>query len=79
MSETHAPFWIYGAGRLALRFAPSSLPRHITVDGRRTVVAAKRDWHLVTVDVPRLVETTGGNRRVGLRLKDVTWSATQAR
>jgi hypothetical protein len=79
MSETHAPFWIYGAGRLALRFAPSSLPRHITVDGRRTVVAAKRDWHLVTVDVPRLVETTGGSRRVGLRLTDVTWSATQAR
>jgi hypothetical protein len=79
MSETHAPFWIYGAGRLTLRFAPSSLPRHVTVDGRRGVVAAKRDWHLVTVDVPRLVETPGGKRRVGLRLTSVTWSATQVR
>jgi hypothetical protein len=79
MSETHAPFWIYGAGRLTLRFASSSLPRRVTVDGRRTLVAAKRDWHLVSVDVPRLVETTGGNRRVGLRLTGATWSAAPAR
>jgi hypothetical protein len=79
MSETHAPFWIYGAGRLRLEFAPSALPRRLAVDGRQTLVAKKRDWHLVTVDVPRLVETAGQSSRVGLRLTKMSWSAAPGR
>jgi hypothetical protein len=79
MSETHAPFWIYGAGRLTLRFAPSPLPRRITVDGRRTLAASKRDWHLVTIEVPRLVEAPGESRRVGLRLTGISWSQAPVR
>jgi hypothetical protein len=78
MSETHAPFWTYGAGRLTLEFAPSSLPRRVTVDGRKTLVTRKRDWHLVTVDVPRLVEAAGKNKR-GLRLTRIIWSPAPAR
>jgi hypothetical protein len=79
MSETHAPFWIYGAGRLTLRFAPSSLARRVTVDGRPALVAAKRDWHLVTVDIPQLIEVAGQSRRVGLKLAGISWSTTLAR
>jgi hypothetical protein len=79
MSETHAPFWIYGTGRLKLKFAPSSLPYRVAVDGRRSLVASKRDWHLVSVDVPRLVDAAGVNRRVGLRLIRISWSAASAR
>jgi hypothetical protein len=68
MSETHAPFWIYGSGKLAVRFAPSSLPRRIAVDGRAALDLRKPGWHLVTVDVPRLVRVEGQRRRVGLKL-----------
>jgi hypothetical protein len=63
MSETHAPFWIYGSGKVRLDFAPSPLPRRVTVHG-----GTKADWHLVTVDVPHLVHVPGEQRRVGLRL-----------
>jgi hypothetical protein len=79
MSENHAPFWIYGAGRLKLEFAPSLLQRRVAVDGRRTLVAKGKDWHLVTVDVPRLVEAAGESKRVGLRLTKISWSAVPAR
>ena len=79
MSETHAPFWIYGAGRLKLEFASSPLPRRVTVDGRKTLVAGKRDWHLVTVEVPRLVEAEGGSKRVGLQLTRIGWAAPSTR
>ena len=79
MSETHAPFWIYGAGRLHLGFAPSSLPRNVRVDGRKSLVAAKRDWHLVTVEVPRLVKVADKSKRVGLKLTRITWSLAPAR
>jgi hypothetical protein len=79
MSETHAPFWIYGSGRLQLRFASSSLPRRVAVDGRPSVVARNQGWHLVTVDVPRLVETAGQGKRVGLRLTGISWSPDLAR
>jgi hypothetical protein len=74
MSETHAPFWIYGSGRLQLRFAPSSLPRRIAVDGRPSLVARKQGWHLVTVDVPRLVDAAKQGKRVGMRLTRISWS-----
>jgi hypothetical protein len=75
MSETHAPFWIYGSGRLRVRFAPSALPRRVEVDGRPGLELGKAGWHLVTVDVPRLVRVEGQRRRVGLRLRDVSTSA----
>ena len=63
MSETHAPFWIFGSGRVELRFAPSPLRPRVKVYGGR-----KRGWHLVTVDVPRLVNVSGQTKRVGVRL-----------
>jgi hypothetical protein len=76
MSETHAPFWIYGSGTLRLRFAPSRLSRRFTVDERRqpgpTLRLGKRGWHLVTVDVPRLIEVEDEKRNVGLRLLGVS-------
>ena len=66
MSETHAPFWIYGRGTLRLQFAPSRLTPRIRVDGGRSLEVHKRGWHVMTVDVPRLV--AGGKHRVGLAL-----------
>lgn len=70
MSETHAPFWIYGSGTLRLSFAPSSLPRTYTVDGRAQpgplLQLGRADWHLITVDVPRLVRYR--DQKVGARL-----------
>jgi hypothetical protein len=63
MSETHAPFWIYGGGKVRLRFAPSPLRPRVTVHG-----GDKLGWHLVTVDVPRLRRVEGQPRAVGLRL-----------
>ena len=74
MSETHAPFWIYGTGRLRLEFARSPLPRRVTVDGRAGLDLKGRGWHLVTVDVPRLVNVEGQNNRVGLRLVSLATS-----
>jgi hypothetical protein len=74
MSETHAPFWVAGSGRIRLRFAPSPLPRTFTVDGRTQRGAmlslGKRGWHVITVDVPHLVP--GPGHEVGLRLLGVT-------
>ena len=68
MSETHAPFWIYGSGRLKLDFAPSPLRAHVTIDGRAGSELRSKGWHLVTVDVDRLVKVAGQQHRVGLRL-----------
>jgi hypothetical protein len=72
MSETHAPFWIYGARTLRLLFAASSLPRRYTVDGRPqrgpVLQLGTRGWHVVTVDVPQLVRGPDGNE-VGLLLQ----------
>jgi hypothetical protein len=77
MSETHAPFWIYGSGRMKLRFAPSSLARSFTVDGRRqdgpTFRLGKRNWHVIAVDVPHLVD------KVGLRLIGITFPSSGIR
>jgi hypothetical protein len=71
MSETHAPFWIYGGGSLRLTFAPSPSPRSFTVDGRPqrgpVLRLGRHDWHVVSVEVPRLVRQ--GDRRVGLLLR----------
>jgi len=71
MSETHAPFWIYGNGRVRLRFAASSLPRRYTVDERTqrgpTLNLGANGWHVVTVAVPRLVDGPKG-KRVGAKL-----------
>ena len=71
MSETHAPFWIYGRGRVKLLFAQSPLARRITVDGRSqkgpTLRLGTLGWHVVTVDVPHLVQRSDG-KKVGLTL-----------
>jgi hypothetical protein len=77
MSETHAPFWVYGSGVLRIEFAPSPLPRRVTVDGRQAVGLRTRGWHLVTVDVPRLVQVEGQERKVGLRLLEVSTSPSR--
>jgi hypothetical protein len=66
MSETHAPFWIYGSGRVKLRFAPSPLHPRVTVHG-----GEKPGWRLVTVDVVQLRRVPGMQKRVGVRLLDV--------
>jgi hypothetical protein len=74
MSETHAPFWIYGSGTLRLDFAPSSQTPRITVDGRPGTALGKPNWHLVAVDIPRLASNPGVKKRVGLRLTRVSTS-----
>jgi len=74
MSETHAPFWIYGSGTLTLDFAPSPLRPRITVDGRPGFDVRGRGWHLVTVDIPHLIDVATENRKVGLKLLRVTTS-----
>jgi hypothetical protein len=74
MSETHAPFWIYGGGRLMLDFAPSRLRPGISVDGRPGLELRNRGWHLVTVNVPHLLEVEGEKRKVGLKLFRVATS-----
>jgi hypothetical protein len=68
MSETHAPFWIYGSGRLRLEFAPSAQRPRVTIDGRSGDKLKSKGWHLVTVDVNRLVIVEGQRRKVGARL-----------
>jgi hypothetical protein len=68
MSETHAPFWIYGSGRLRLEFAPSAQRLRVTIDGRSGDELKSKGWHLVTVDVPRLRTVEGQRRKVGARL-----------
>jgi hypothetical protein len=71
MSETHAPFWIYGSGRVRLFFAPSPLQRMFTVDGQPehgpVLRLGRADWHVITVDVPHLVAHR--KKRVGLLLR----------
>jgi hypothetical protein len=75
MSEVHAPFWIYGGGTLKLDFAPSALAPEVAVDGRPGSELGKPGWHLVTVDVRRLVQAAGEPRKVGLRLLRIGKSA----
>jgi hypothetical protein len=69
MSETHAPFWVYGSGRLQLRFTPFSPARRVRVDGRDSLQLRGRGWHLVTVDVAHL--TPVEKRRVGATILSV--------
>lgn len=83
MSDRHAPFWVYGAGALRLRVAgPERLPTRFAVDERpvlaRTIfplrevvlpLGARREWHLVTLDVPYLSLTQPGP--TGVRLLSV--------
>jgi hypothetical protein len=71
MSETHAPFWIYSSGRVRLTFSPSPLRPRVRVHGGN-----KLGWHLVTVEVPRLVSVEGEKRKVGARLTRVTTTAS---
>jgi hypothetical protein len=68
MSETHAPFWIYGSGKLRLEFAPSEVRPRVTIDGRSGFALKSEGWHLVTVDVDRLVSVAGERRKVGSKL-----------
>ena len=53
MSETHAPFWIYGSGTLRARPSPRLRSRRVVTDRRthRLSHARKRGWHLVAVDM----------------------------
>jgi hypothetical protein len=74
MSETHAPFWFFGSGKLRLDFGPSPLESSVTIDGRPGFELKSAGWHLVTVDVPRLVTVEGEKHRVGLRLIRVATS-----
>jgi hypothetical protein len=62
MSETHAPFWVYGTGPVRLRFAPSPLRPRVTK------VRSQTGWRLVTVDVPHLRRVPGERKRVGAKL-----------
>jgi len=79
MSRKRAPFWVYGSGSLALRLAAdATLTVRVSVDGvdalTKTfagqasvgVALAGQRWHLVTLDVDRLVQS--GTRRIGARL-----------
>jgi hypothetical protein len=72
MSETHAPFWIHGRGRVRLTFAPSSLQPRVRVHG-------SSGWRLVTVDVPHLTKVPGQKQRVGARLLHVGVSTSGSR
>jgi hypothetical protein len=78
MSEEHAPFWLYGARRVTLKFASSQLPRRFTVDGRRQqgprLDLGKPGWHVITVDVPHLVRGPN-DKKVGVRLLAITSAA----
>jgi hypothetical protein len=74
MSETHAPFWIYGKGTLELDFAPSAVTPRVTVDGRPGVKLRNVGWHLVTVDVPSLITVADQQHKVGARLLKVATS-----
>ena len=79
MSEPHAPLWVYGSGTVALAVqSPQPLRTRFSVDERlvaiRTVSNAQRvvlplgaaGWHLIALDVPRLLDTKP--RRTGVRL-----------
>jgi hypothetical protein len=68
MSETHAPFWIYGRGRPRLEFAPSPLRPRVSVHG-----GGGTGWHLVAVDMPRLRHVAGQKKRVGAKLVRITF------
>lgn len=74
MSEPHAPFWIYGSGALQLEFAPSPLTPRVTIDGRPGLKLRSKGWHLVAIDVERLVKVAGEKRKVGLKLLRVATS-----
>jgi hypothetical protein len=74
MSETHAPFWIYGSGTLELDLAPSALTPRITVDGRPGLKLHNVGWHLVTVDVSSLITVAGQKSKVGAKLLKVATS-----
>ena len=79
MSRKRAPFWAYGSGSLALRLAADApLTVRVSVDGVEAltktfagqasvgVALAGQRWHLVTLDVDRLLPS--GTRRIGARL-----------
>ncbi|MGZ4315599.1 MAG: hypothetical protein ACXVRS_07170, partial [Gaiellaceae bacterium] len=74
MSQTHAPFWIYGSGTIRLEFAPSPLTPRVTIDGRAGSALRAKGWHLVTVDVDRLLKVEGERRKVGVKLLRVATS-----
>jgi hypothetical protein len=74
MSETHAPFWVYGRGTLRLDFAPSPLKPKVGVDGRPGVRLHNVGWHLVTIDVSHLMKVQGERRMVGVRLLQASTS-----
>jgi hypothetical protein len=83
MSETHAPLWVYGAGSVALWVtAPQPLRTTFGVDEREAAkrlvsapqrvvlpLGTRRRWHLVTLDIPRLVPTKP--KATGVRLLSV--------
>jgi hypothetical protein len=66
MSETHAPFWVFGSGRVRLRFPPSAPRPRVRVHKR------PEGWKLVTVDVAHLRRVPGQKKRVGAKLVSFT-------
>jgi hypothetical protein len=66
MSETHAPFWVFGSGRVRLKSPPSEPRPHIRVRVR------PEGWKLVTVDVAHLWRVPGQKKRVGAKLVSFT-------
>lgn len=84
MSRKHAPFWVHGAGPLVLSVAAAQpLALKVAVDGEPAAATTVRGkgavgvplagdrWHLVTLDVDRLVDD-GSGRDVGVRLLGLT-------
>lgn len=84
MSRKHAPLWVHGSGPLVLDVAAAEpLALKVSVDGQPAaattvsgtgavgVPLAGDRWHLVTLDVDRLVKDAAG-RNVGVRLLGLT-------
>ena len=85
MSETHAPFWVHGAGLVSMRLSsPMPLQARLSVDERPSVslriarpvlVRFRLDgnrWHLLSIDVPHLVAASP--KKVGIRLEALSFA-----
>jgi hypothetical protein len=73
MSETHAPFWVFGSGRVRLTLPPSAPRPRVRVHRRPD------GWKLVTVDVAHLWRVPGLKRRVGAKLVSFTCPSSGSR
>jgi hypothetical protein len=73
MSETHAPFWVFGSGRVRLTLPPSAPRPRVRVHRRPD------GWKLVTVDVAHLWRVPGLKTRVGAKLVSFTCPSSGSR